>query len=191
MQMAEPMSTWSEVWPVAADEAGIWLLTGDRLITESPVMSDSDPWDEAKLLLAAIGVTDPGALKYLHGTSCRPDRGKWVVTHVAVVETDGPALADWPFALPLTPELMDHVGKPLPHGPTSAPIPRDVDVAYHAAGHLADLLARNSEFRALVYGEVGTPPTPAGPHWHQHLSVLEPKLAQMYRTDWDTLGRIA
>jgi hypothetical protein len=45
--MAEPMTQYAEVWPMAADEAGIWLVTGDRLITGSPVMSDSDPWDEA------------------------------------------------------------------------------------------------------------------------------------------------
>jgi hypothetical protein len=188
--MAEPMGLYAEVWPLAADEAGIWLVTGDRLVTGSPVTSDSDPWDECKLLLAEIGVTEPGTFAYLHGTSCRPDHGKYVITHVAVVETDGPVRADWPFALPLTAELMDYVGKPLPHGPTTAPVPRDVDVALHAAGHLADLLGRNSEFRALVYGEPGTPPMASGPDWLKHLSVLDPKLAMMYRTDWDTLGRL-
>jgi hypothetical protein len=188
--MAEPMGLRAEVWMFAADAAAIWMPTGDRLVMESPIGSDSDPWDEAKLLLAEVGVAEPGALAFLHGTSCRPDRGKWIVTHAAVVETSDPVRADWPFALPLTAELMDYVGKPIPHGPTTAPVPRDVDVAYHAAGHLADLLARNSTFRALVYGEPGRPPMASGPHWHKHLSVLDPKLAMMYRTDWDTLGRL-
>jgi hypothetical protein len=188
--MAEPMGLRAEVWMFAADAAAIWMPTGDRLVMESSIGSDSDPWDEAKLLLAEVGVAEPGALAFLHGTSCRPDRGKWIVTHAAVIETSDPVRADWPFALPLTAELMDYVGKPLPHGPTTAAVPRDVDVAYHAAGHLADLLARNSTFRALVYGEPGRPPMASGPHWHKHLSVLDPKLAMMYRTDWDTLGRL-
>jgi hypothetical protein len=187
----EPMTLRAEVWPLAADQAGIWLLTGDRLVMESPVTSDSDPWDEAKLLLAGIGVTDPGSLRFLHGTSCRPDHGKWVITHVAVVEAGDPVRADWPFALPLTSELMDYAGKPLPHGPTTAPLPRDWDVACHAAGHLAELRIRNSVFRGLIYGEPGTPRMASGLHWGRELSDLDPKLATMYRTDWDTLGRIA
>lgn len=179
----EPMAIWSEVWALAANAKTIELIPGDRLITGSPVTSDSDPWDEAKALLAARGITDApgGGLVYLHGTSCRPDHGKWIVTHVAVVE-----VADWsawPLSLDTENWLADF-GRPYPHGATEPPVPRDVDVANHGAGHLADQLARNAEFIAALDG------TPSGADWRRHLARRRPELATMYRTDWDTLGRI-
>jgi hypothetical protein len=183
MQMAEPMSVFAEVWPVAADAAGIWLVTGDRLISDA-VGSDNDPWDEGKALLNRHEVTDLGSLVYFHGTSNRPDRGKWIVAHVAVVEGGESVRARFPHALPITSDLMDYVGKPFPHGPTTAPIPRDIDVLLHACAHLSYLVGTNSDFRAALIA------AGSGGDWLRELSRIEARLAEMYRTDWDTLERI-
>jgi hypothetical protein len=192
MHMAEPMAVWAEAWPLAATSTGIKLLTTERLITGSPVPADSDPWDEAKALLRQIGVVDEPELAhecrlvYLHGSSNRPDHGRWIVTHLAVVEAGEVTKDDprWPDAVDIR-DLLEYFGRPYPHGATEPPVPRDADVVNHAAGHAADLLAKNSEFIAAIDG------TPSGEDWRRELGLRAPELAMMYRTDWDTLGRTA
>jgi hypothetical protein len=183
MHMAEPMAVWAEAWVLAADTEGIKLpFGGRRLITGSPVTSDSDPWDEAKALVARAGIA-PEALVYIHGSSNRPEGGKWIVTHLAVVELGAISPDDWPDVVN-TDRLLEYFGRPYPHGATEAAVPRDADVINHALGHAADLLVKDSEFIAAIDG------TPSGEDWRRELGRRTPELAMMYRTDWDTLGRI-
>ena len=40
-----PMMVVAEVWPVAADELGLWLLSGDGPRPSLPVMDDAEPFD--------------------------------------------------------------------------------------------------------------------------------------------------
>jgi hypothetical protein len=54
--MAEPMAVQVEIWPVAADAAGVWLLSGDDAWRpELAVPSDSEPHAEVELALAQHG----------------------------------------------------------------------------------------------------------------------------------------
>lgn len=182
--MSNPMSVAAEWWLLAADAAGAWLCLERR--EPVTVYADGDPWFTTKLELAALGVVDPtddrfipqpdarAELVYLHGTSGRPDNGRYLVTHLAVAEVGEDVLAVYPDALPVTPELLEYVGRPFPHGPTTAPVPRDVDVLLHAAGHAAYLRDTNGEWRDVLYR------TPSGPAWREYLAPIAPVLAKQY-----------
>jgi hypothetical protein len=78
-----PMIVVAEVWPVAADELGLWLLSGDGPRPSLPVMDDSEPFDYAEMELMQAGMW--ATTKVLHSTSWRVDRGDLVVTYLAVV----------------------------------------------------------------------------------------------------------
>lgn len=196
--MAEPMGVEAEAWALAADPTmdektgrpgTIWLLPADRL-GPTVTYSDSDPWDVAKLELAALGIVDPiddnyvqtpgrpNDLAFLHGTSGRPDLCRYIVTHMAVVEVAAEFVREqWPQALPVTEELLRYAGKPYPHGPTTAPVPRDIDVLWHGIGHLAYLRDYNSEFAEVLAVQ------PSGRWWLAALEPLAPQLAKQYRRD--------
>jgi hypothetical protein len=49
-----PMIVIAEVWPVAADELGLWLLSGDGPRPSLPVMDDSEPFDYAETATARV-----------------------------------------------------------------------------------------------------------------------------------------
>jgi hypothetical protein len=66
-----PMILHAEVWPVAADETGLWLLSGDGPRPSLPVMDDSEPHDYAEMELMQAGMW--GSTKLLHSTSWRVD----------------------------------------------------------------------------------------------------------------------
>jgi hypothetical protein len=51
-----PMIVVAEVWPVAADELGLWLLSGDGPRPSLPVMDDSEPFDYAEMELMQAGM---------------------------------------------------------------------------------------------------------------------------------------
>jgi hypothetical protein len=66
--MANDMPVMVEVWPLAADEAGIWLVSGgEAWCTNTPVQSDSDPHGDVELLLALRGAGPDTVL--LHSTA--------------------------------------------------------------------------------------------------------------------------
>ena len=68
--MMEPMTTRVEVWPVAADELGIWLISGDDAWRpDLPVMADNEPHFDVELELASHHAKDSTTL--LHSTSWR------------------------------------------------------------------------------------------------------------------------
>ncbi len=162
----EHMGVIVEVWPVAADQAGIWLLSGQDALRSDRIPSDSEPHWEVETLLGYEG-QDKAAL--LHSTSWRIDGPHIVLTYMAVVAAADLVRADWPGAMPISDELLPTVGNPAPHGAAEVPAPRYVDVLMHGLRHLRFLLDTDAGAREVLTGR-----------WTQHLAAMEPALAGMY-----------
>ncbi len=180
-EIARPLlSVRVEVWPVAADESGIWLVSPEGDAWQSDVIeADTEPHRAVNDLLrtkpgyrnAAGGALD--AVQLLHSTSWRADRDAVVLTYVAVLGGHGShafVREAWPEARPLGPQLTDSVGKPFPHGAIEPPTPRYIDVLLHAIRHLRFLLDTDVSAQAAL-----------DEHWRQYLRQLQPALAGMYR----------
>ena len=50
--MLEPMTVHVEVWPIAADEIGLWLVSGDDCWRAGPVMADDEPHSEVEYAIS-------------------------------------------------------------------------------------------------------------------------------------------
>jgi hypothetical protein len=162
------MTVVTEVWPLAADETGIWLLSPEGPWPSEPIPADSEPHVAAELELIQhqVNLAD---VAMVHSTSWRTEHTSMVCTYVAVVRVPGLVVGEWPEARPVTPELFDYVGRPPTHGPLDPPAPRHVDVLGHLLGHLAYLLPRDATVAAAMPGE-----------WGQHLAAFSPAIARMY-----------
>jgi hypothetical protein len=156
-----------EVWPLVADEAGIWLADGHAWRATAPVPADGTPHGEVERQLAAHGVR--GDTDLLHSTSWRVDGASVVLTYVAILRCAGPASRRWPGAWRVDARLADAAGRPTPTAATAAPAPRGVDVLLHAVRHLRFLLDTDATVAAALTGP-----------WPRHLAALEPALAGMY-----------
>ena len=169
--MANEMTVLTEVWPVAADAHRIWLLDGHGPWLSDPVMSDQPVHNEVEYSLA---VNNAANVAMVHSTSWRVDGQSVRLTYLAVVDLGGRfALDCWPHAQPVTAQLATKVGRPIPHLPTEAPTPREIDVLYHGLRHLAYLALHDDE-AAATFNILG--------YWHEHLADLAPTLAGMYRS---------
>jgi hypothetical protein len=162
------MGITAEVWPLAADAAGIWLISGGDALRWGPVMADGDVHYEVETLLRGFGIGIPD-VPVIHSTSWRPDGPAVVLTYMAVVKADGYVLETWPDAAPVTSALPAAVGKAPPHAAAEVPVPRVVDVLLHGIRHLRWLLDHDAETSAALDG-----------NWRRHLAPLEPALATMY-----------
>jgi hypothetical protein len=168
--MSEPMTVRVEIWPVAADDIGIWLISGnDAWRPTLPVMADSDPHAEVELALAEHGVLNDRV--FLHSTSWRADGPSTLLTYVAVLRRPGLVREHWADALPISPHIPQAVGKPPTHSPVDAPAPRYIDVLLHGLRHMVFLLGPNGDATAA---------TALTEPWPTHLAPLEPALAGMY-----------
>ena len=165
--MSENMPVIPEVWPVAADALGIWLISGDDAWRTAAVPADSGPHFELDLELFGRGVRDRVSL--MHSTSWRADGPHLVVTYMAVIRADDLVRGTWPAALPVTARLLDVVGKPPGHAPDQPPAPRYIDVLMHGLRHLRFLLDHDPASSAAL-----------GETWRRHLAPLTPALAGMY-----------
>jgi hypothetical protein len=169
--MAENMGVRVEIWPIAADETGIWLVSGqDAWRPSLPVMSDNEPHADVELELYSHGVRDKVTL--IHSTSWRVDGPATILTYVAVVRTEGLVRETFPTALPIGPELVDAVGRPPTASPTGAPSPRYIDVLMHALRHLRFLIETDAESRDAM-----------GHLLREQLAPLAPALAAMYERE--------
>ncbi len=167
--MSEPMQVWVEVWPVAADPVGIWLVSGgDAWKPGLPVMADSTPHWEVESELRSHGVLDD--VELLHSTSWR-DGGRVILTYVAILKCPDSGLVRdrWSHALPVDPTMADIVGRPPTHAATDSPAPRDIDVLLHAHRHLLLLKGLDATARAAM-----------DDNWKRHLDAFEPALAGLY-----------
>jgi hypothetical protein len=167
--MSEHMGAVVEVWPVAADEIGIWLASGGDAWRSPRIPADSEPHFEVESLLLAQGMGD---VTLLHSTSWRADGPTIVLTYIAVLPVDGLVRERWAGALPVSEDLLPTVGNPPPHGASEIPIPRYVDVLHHGLRHLRFLLDTDATARDALTG-----------HWVQHLTRLSPVLAGMYEAE--------
>lgn len=166
----ENMNVRVECWPVAADNVGIWLISGeDALRPALPLDSADDTHFEVENLLQDAGVDTQTSL--IHSTSWRPDGGSIVLTYIAVVQADGMVIDTWPNAKPVSLALAEAVGQPPVHAATEPPVPRYIDVLLHALRHIRFLLDTDDESAAGV-----TLPM------RRHLEKLRPALACMYKS---------
>jgi hypothetical protein len=163
--MANDMLVRVEVWPVAADETGIWLVSGDDALRSHNVASDSEPHTVAEDLVTPLGLP-----ALLHSTSWRVDGPAVIVTYLAVMVPGDLVRGVYPHAEPVGVPLQEAVGRPFTHGPVDPPTPRFIDVLMHGIRHLAFLVDNDATVSAALDGD-----------WRRHLAALEPALAVMYQ----------
>ena len=89
-----------EVWPLAADENGIWLLSGGDAWRTGPIPADSEPLFEVKLLVSEYD--SRMKLDLIHSTSWRVDGPAVILTWIGIARADGLVIDQWPHALPVT-----------------------------------------------------------------------------------------
>jgi len=180
--MAELMTVTVEVWPLAADEAGIWLVSDGDAWRFGPVEAASDVHYEAEVMLFnhdidpddAVFVrlpADTPRMDVLHSTSWRPDGPTIVLTYMSVVKTSGYVLDRWPTAAPVTAALPAAIGKAPPHRAAEVPIPRVADVLLHGIRHLRWLATDEGDAETAAALDA---------NWRRHLAPLRPALAQMF-----------
>ncbi|GAA3168021.1 hypothetical protein GCM10010486_38440 [Nonomuraea roseoviolacea subsp. carminata] len=165
--MSEPTEVIVEVWPVSADDVGLWLISGSDAWRSEAIHQDSDPHTSVERILEANGALD--GVKLLHSTSWRADETAVVLTYVAVIGCGAFVRDKWLDAAPISPAIPDAVGKPNEVLATEAPIPRYIDVLMHGMRHLQFLLQTDSSARSALCGK-----------WPEHLAAFRPALAGMY-----------
>jgi hypothetical protein len=165
------MHIYPEIWPVAADELGIWLISGlqGAWRPRLPVMAGSEPHADVEQELTDRGVRSDTT--FLHSTSWRVDGGFLIVTYVAIVSRPGLAQDHWADPLLISMNMVDLVGKPRPHSPTGPPAPRHIDVLLHALRHLRFLIRPTGDRTAQAV--LAEP-------WPTHLAQFDAALAGMY-----------
>jgi hypothetical protein len=165
--MADHMGVRVELWVAAADQAGIWLISGDDAWRSDRISADEDVQAEVELL--AYGQAPDLALSVIHSTSWRQDGPGIVLTYVAIGQAGEFVQDQFPAALPITTELLEAVGRPYPHDAAQAPTPRHIDVLMHAIRHLRFLRDTDEPTRAAM-----------SPEWRRHLEAFEPALSGLY-----------
>jgi hypothetical protein len=178
--MSDYMRTWVEVWPVAADEDGIWLLSGvGPWAASDAVPAGSTPWWEFQKVLQGRGVRssvrDDLAAKPLltavlnHQTSDRWDLTGQTDTFVSVLP-DGTVL---PGARPVSLPAVAGMGRPVAHASVAEPdVITAAGVLLHTLRHLRHLVLFDATARRDM------PPLMA-----RHLEVLQPALAGLYEVE--------
>jgi hypothetical protein len=178
------MGTRVELWPLAADELGIWLVSPSGDAWRSGLLEvDTEPHRVVEELLRERG--ELGAAMLLHSTSWRVDhdQGAVVLTYIAVLGGFGQAGSAalgghgaftyvrevWPAARPVGFPLAETVGRPPAHGAITPPTPRYVDVLLHGIRHLRFLMDTDATARAALDAD-----------WQRHLLALRPTLAGLY-----------
>lgn len=165
--MLEQLHVHVEVWPVAADEVGLWLLSGADAWRSGPISHDLGPRDEVEHVLVENDVDQ--RLRLIHSTSWRAEPGHVMLTYIAAIDVPALVRDDWTEAVPISPQLASSVGKPSPTSPTGEPIPRYIDVLLHGLRHLRFLTFTDSPARDALVG-----------HWNRHLEEWAPALSGMY-----------
>jgi hypothetical protein len=166
--MADHAGVRLELWVMAADKTGIWLISGDDAWRTDRVSADEDAYAEIDLL--AYGHAPDLALSVIHSTSWRQEASGFVLTFVAIAQAGEFVQDRYPGALPITAELAAAVGPPIPHAADQPPVPRYIDVAFHAVRHLRWLRDTDRPTHDAMSAD-----------WLRHLEPFEPALAMMYQ----------
>jgi hypothetical protein len=180
--MPELMTVTVEVWPLVADETGIWLVSDGDAWRYGPVEADSDVHYEVELLLLHHDIDPDDAVfirlpaetprvEVIHSTSWRPDGPTIVLTYVAVVKAAGYVRERWPNAVSVSAALAAAVGSAPPHGAAQVPVPRVVDVLLHGVRHLNFLTGPDGDAETAAALDAD---------WRRHLAPLNPSLAKMF-----------
>lgn len=181
--MGELMTVAVEVWPLAADETGIWLVSDGDAWRFGPLEAASDVHYEAQWLLFQHDIDPADAAAFIpfpagtpvtdviHSTSWRPDGPSVMLTYMAVIKASGYVRERWPAAMPVTAALPEAIGKAPPHGATQVPVPRVADVLLHGIRHL--------RFLATEEGDAETAAA-LDENWLRHLAPMRPSLARMF-----------
>lgn len=170
----QPMMVMAEVWPVAADETGLYLL-GNGPRPSLPIMDDAEPHDYAEMELMQAGMW--ATTKALHSTSWRVDhdtttgQNYLILTYIAAIGCAALVRDEWgDDIIGVTTEAADaELGNVPTHGATEAPVVRHFDVLFHALRHLRFLLNHDATVALALQGQ-----------WAEHLTTFEPAIAQMY-----------
>jgi hypothetical protein len=177
--MTMEAKVWVELWPVAADDEGLWLLSPAALLADHEQNADGDEFATVAWMLDQIGyearglddADRPGVLT-VHSTSWRRVGPGIYLTFIAALEPrQGESVPDIDLGMgrPIGLPLAGRVGRPATHAPGRAPEVRDIDVLMHGLRHLSFLVQHDAtEADAL------------GPVWARWLAQLEPALAGMY-----------
>jgi hypothetical protein len=165
-----PLKTYdAEVWPFAADETGIWLLSGEGPWPTPPIHVGTSAPVECEWELTQHGAA---AVVGPHQCSTREDWATATLTHYAVIACAGAVRTEWPRAKPVPPKLVQAVGKPPTHAANATPEEiRLVDVLHHTLRAIAFELSPwgNAELADKLDG-----------HWRRHLTAWEPELYRLY-----------
>lgn len=164
------MHVTAEIWPLAADQQGIWLVSGDWPWLTLPFADDTSFNAEFECALLEHGAT---AVLGPHGTSCRIDGPSLICSAVAVLNEIGPVRASWPNAKPIPVErIVAEVGKPPTHPANRVPDKvRQWDALVGTLRHLA--------FQLTPYGDAEL----AGKlnkWWRLYLADAAPILFRLY-----------
>lgn len=166
--MSEHMGAIIELWVVAADRTGIWVLNrGAEPWYTDRIMADQFVHSEVELLACEHAISQ--ALPVIHSTSWRQEGPHIVLTYLAIADA-GPFVQDaWPDAVPLTAEVLNDVGHAIPHAANTPPLNRTFDVLINGIRHLRYLRDHDAPARAAMSDD-----------WKRHLGPVEPALAGYY-----------
>jgi hypothetical protein len=101
---SNPMPVHVEIWPLAADELGLWVAD-EGAWRAGPILADTGTHPTIRRALHDHGVADP--VRLLHSTSWRETNEILVITYAAVLHLEDDELARdrWPDALPISRHL--------------------------------------------------------------------------------------
>jgi hypothetical protein len=176
------MHVTAEIWPLAADEQGIWLVSGDWPWVTLPFADDTSFNAEFQGELVDRGVA---AALGPHGTSCRIDGPSLICTAVAVIDCQGwPVKSSWPHAKPIPVEkIVAEVGKPPTHPANRVPDEvRQWDALVEGLRHLA--------FQFTPYGNAELAKE-MGVWMRVHLVNLSPTLFKLYDREHEPAQGVA
>jgi hypothetical protein len=138
----------AEVWAVAADEAGLWLVSPGGPWASLPIVRGDGPHDAAIRELQTRGLYRRGML--VHQSSSRTDGPAQVTTWMALVPGREPVPARFPDARPVSPVLAEIAGPPPTHAPDELPVFALWHVLAHGLRELWRLGQTNATLRRAM-----------------------------------------
>jgi hypothetical protein len=180
-----------DVHPLAAHQEGIRTLSGGKAWnTGRLVGADSWPHGEVLLRLAEHGLDgeDRTQVPVIHSSSWRPHHlyPRIVLVYFVVVDAGLDIIDRWPDSAPIRRDLLERHGRPVdfdPHGGAEEPLPRDLDVMFHAIRHLRLLTDRvRGAFDEITARDLSAlaGPEPSRSWWDVHLDGLAGALFDLY-----------